>query len=167
MMMLYRLDKVLEYLSALEKGATREAAAPLLGLTQERLTLLLRIGRHELKHFGIAGVDSDEVIEAGKGQCGRLLLYTMRSEARAEVQLTAQLWAAATNGSWKAAQILLERRFASRWARVDREGVKKPVATPDTPQKGLSDAIADRLRRSVLGIAQKPKKLRPSGGSDE
>ncbi len=173
--MLYRLDRVLEYLSALETGATREAAAPLLCVTPRRLRQILNKGIVELVTHGPQVVDSIEAIEEGLYEAGRLMLYTQRSEARAEAQLAASLWAAAVNGSVKAQLSLLERRFPERWARIDRKDARAlPVPGAPGEQKparpGLTPEMAESIRRDVLGIkppvSSKVPKPKPPEGDD-
>ncbi len=118
-MALFRLDRLTEYLMALEEGATRESAAPLLGVSAKRLEALLREGQKQVDKVGEERLESAELVQAGRGDPGRLLIQTLRSEARAEQTLVRNFYQA-SGQSWKAAQMLLERRFPERWAQIAR-----------------------------------------------
>lgn len=119
----FRLERVGEYMTALEYGATREAAAPLLGLLAVELAEILELGRQQAEKYGWEVLEAEETIKLGKGDPGRLYLYTLRCEARAEQALVRHFFAATTT-SWKAAQTLLERRFPERWAAIKRTEAK-------------------------------------------
>lgn len=153
-MLRYKLDKLPEYLLNLEQGATRESVAPILGLTSDRLNRLLMRGREEVKQWG-PRVDSDEFVERDEGECGRLFLYTIRAEARAELALARVLYSSSLQ-SWRAAQSLLERRFPHRWAKIKRTEASALLDPTEKKPPGLDDRTANDLRSKVLGI-KKPK----------
>lgn len=138
---------------ALEQGGSREAAAPLLGLTPTRLQKLLAIGNEQLRVLGPARVESEEAIEEEKYDAGRLSLFTLRSEARAELALSQRVFKASEQGNWRAAQALLASRFPTRWGKIDRLDAKKEVPEAEVKSKpGLSDTMAEGMRRKILGV---------------
>lgn len=150
--MLYHLHRVPEYLLALEQGATREAAAPILGCTPERLDKILRKGYLEVKKYGPIKVEAFEAFEKGEYEAGRLYLYTSRAEARAEIELVRRLHQHSLL-SVRATQVLLERRFPERWARVDRTEAKSQAAEEGKRARpGLGKKTADKIRKEIFGI---------------
>jgi len=155
---IYRLNRLREFLHALEQGASRESAAPLIGLSPERLSIILNIGKEQLRQHGAMRLESDAMIEADEGEPGRLYIYVLRSEARAEAELAAQLYRAATTGnSWKAAFILLSTRWPERWGKISKLDARKlPADEADVKRRpGLPHSTAELMRREVLGLGNK------------
>lgn len=148
--MLYKIDRLFEFLYALEHGASRESVAPLLGLSAGRLQEVITIGKRQLEDPGTIVVESDASVEAGKYQAGRLALFVLRAEARAEIALAKCLFAAAEDGKWTAAQQLLALRYPERWAPVRRSETLS-TTTKRKSRPGLTQKDAEIIRSKALG----------------